>query len=161
MKQLLTLLLIFTFSAPVMAKDLKNRLGVGYDNQLDINTPSITARYYPYHNLGFSASLGIDTGTANSSFGLLLKAYKTIFPEEHMNFFVGGGAGLISKKENSVDRGSGFEILATVGGEFFIPGLESLGFTFEAGVGVVSLDSDVDFRTIGHSPLHAGMIFYF
>jgi len=56
---------------------------------------------------------------------------------------------------------SGFEMSAYAGGEFFLPGLDSLGITFEAGIGITSLSNGVNFRTIADSPLRAGMIFYF
>jgi hypothetical protein len=47
-----------------------------------------------------------------------------------------------------------------VGGEFFLNGLDSLGFTFETGVGVTNVKK-VRFRTVGDSFVSAGMVFYF
>lgn len=168
MKQIIAaltlVLLIFTTTA--QAKDLTHRLGVGYANQMSVEVPSLSAKYWIDADMGFSADLGIKTGSSDSAFGIMVKAYKVIFPEENLNFYMGGGAGLISQKISTANGGtgqndSGFELMTMVGAEFFMPGLESLSFSFEAGVGVVSIRSDTEFRTIGHSPLNAGMTFYF
>lgn len=166
MKHILAAILLTLFTSPLFAKDLNHRLGVGYADQMAVDVPSLQVKYWSSPDLGFSADLGIKTGDKDSSFGLLVKVYKVIFPEENLNFYMGGGAGLISQKISVANGGdgkndSGFELMGFVGAEFFLPGLESLALSFEAGVGVVSIRSDSEFRTIGHSPLNAGMIFYF
>ncbi len=155
------LLTSFLLGAPQAgAKDLNHRLGVGYSDQFAIPIPSVAVRYYSSEEVGFSMHLGVNTESDNSKFGFGGKFYKIIFPEDHMNFYMGAGAGLLSTKIASVNN-SGFEVSAFCGGEFFIPGLDSLGISFEAGVGIVSLSNGVNFRTIADSPLKAGMIFYF
>ena len=166
MKQIIIVFALVLLASTVQAKDLNHRLGVGYANQMSVNAPSLQGKYWVSPELGFSADFGIQTGGDDSAFGLLVKAYKVIFPEENLNFYMGGGAGLISQKISVANSGSGtndsgFELMTFVGAEFFLPGLESLAFSFEAGVGVVSIRSDSEFRTIGHSPLNAGMVFYF
>jgi hypothetical protein len=152
----------------VEAKDLTNRLGVGYADQFGVEggLPSIAVRYYPNPDLGVSAQLGVDTEEDASKFGFLAKVYRIVFQEDNMNFYMGAGAGLISREEyNAVsatsDNDSGFEVSGYVGGEFFFTGLDSLGFSFETGVGVTSISSEVRFRTIGDHPMRAGMTFYF
>lgn len=159
---LLVLTLSLILSPTAHAKDLTNRLGIGYSNQFSVDLPSVSASYYPSSDLGIQAALGILTGTNSSKFGLMAKVKRIIFPEDNMNFYMGAGAGLLSNKTTATAASeSGFELLGYAGGEFFLPGLESLGFSFEAGVGVVSVSSGVTFRTIGESPLTAGMSFYF
>lgn len=151
-------------SGSVQAKDLTNRLGLGYADPFSLDMPSIHARYWPSARYGFSASLGVDTEEDASRFGLMGKLYKVIFTEDNMNFYMGTGLGIISREEtsgSSVDSDTGYELSAFVGAEFFLPGLDSLSFSFEAGAGVTSIDSEVRFRTIGDSPLTAGMVFYF
>jgi len=143
------------------AKDLTNRLGVGYSDQFSVALPSLSARYYPNPQLGVTAALGVDTQKDASRFGLMVRLFKMIFLEDNMNFYMGTGAGLISIEQNAGTNQSGFELTGFVGSEFFFPGLESLGFSFEAGIGVTSISSEVRFRTIGDSPLKAGVIFYF
>ena len=148
------------------AKDLTNRLGVGYNDQFHQELPSVQVRYYPNPKLGLSAALGIDTKEDESKFGFMVKLYRVIFMEDNMNFYMGTGAGIISVEEpkdggTGTDNNSGFEVNGFVGGEFFFTGLDSLGFSFEAGVGVASISSEVRFRTIGDFPTRAGIIFYF
>jgi hypothetical protein len=144
------------------AKDLSNRLGVGYSNQFGVSSelPSIAVRYYPNANYGLMAALGVDTEDQNSRFGFSAKIMKIVFREDNMNFYTAASAGIVSR-ELAGKNDSGFDLSGLVGAEFFLPGLENLGISFEGGVGVTSISSQVRFRTIGDSPLRAGMIFYF
>ncbi len=157
-----TLLIVIAALVPQLshAKELPERLGVGYSNQFSEDLPSIAMRYYPDPKLGVGLALGIDTNDGQSKFGFMARLYRIIFPEDNMNFYMGTGAGIISIEENDTTD-SGFELSGFCGAEFFFTGLENLGFSFEAGVGVTSIDSEVRFRTIGDHPMKAGVTFYF
>ena len=164
----LPVLVLAGFTTTANAKDLTSRLGVGYANQFGISggLPSLAVRYYPNPDLGVSAQVGVDTEEDASKFGFLAKVYRIIFQEDNMNFYMGAGAGLISREQqntttNTSDNDSGFEVSGYIGGEFFFTGLDSLGFSFEAGIGVTSISSEVRFRTIGDHPMRAGITFYF
>lgn len=148
------------FASVAEAKDLSNRLGVGYKNQSSVDLPSLAIQYWPGAELGFSASLGLDTQTNNSKFGAMAKIYRVVFQEDNMNFYLGAGAGVLSI-ETAGKNESGFELLGYAGVEFFLPGLDSVGFSFETGTGITSISSGTRFRTFGDSPLRAGAIFYF
>lgn len=150
----------FTLSVGAQAKDLTSRLGIGYSDQFSEPLPSIGIKYWPDAKLGFGAALGIDTEKDNSRFGLMARLYRVIFTEENLNFYMGTGAGLLSI-ETAGKSDSGFELGGFFGSEFFLPGLENLGITFEAGVSVTSVTDEVRFRTYGDSPIRAGMTFYF
>ncbi len=156
-----TVLCLLICANPAQAKDLTNRLGIGYSNQFSNEVPSIAAKYYPSSEIGLTAALGLDTGPTNNKFGFMAKVHRVIFPEDNMNFYMGAGAGLLSNKVSGGTNESGFELMGFVGAEFFLTGLESLGFSFEAGVGVVSVTSGVTFRTIGDNPFKACVVFYF
>ena len=152
------------FSPVAEAKDLTNRLGIGYKNQFSVDLPGIAAQYYPSPELGLAAVLGVDTESDHSKFGFMAKIMKVVFQEDNLNFYMGAGAGLLSEEvtvAGTSTNESGFELMGMVGCEFFLPGLESLGFSFEAGAGITSVSSGVRFRTFGDSPLRAGMTFYF
>jgi hypothetical protein len=161
--------LLFIFSAIALvgvgsnavAKDLSQRLGVGYSDQWGLNNsmPSISVRYYPNQQYGLQASVGVDTQQDSERFGVSAKFIKIVFREDNMNFYVAAGGGLVSQQQGSTN--SGFDAAAVFGGEFFLPGLESLGFNFEGGFGVTSISSNIRFRTVGDSPLKAGIFFYF
>lgn len=158
----LALICMLFFSSVTFAKDLTSRLGVGYANNFGVvnNMPSLAARYFPNDLYGISGSLGVDTEDNASRFGILAKLMRIVFREQNMNFFVAAGGGIVSRELNG-STDSGFEGQATFGGEFFFAGLDSLSFTFEAGLGVTSISSEVRFRTIGDHPLRGGILFYF
>ena len=122
--------------------------------------PSISVRYYPNQQYGIQGSVGVDTEQGRTALEFRRKFIKIVFREDNMNFYVAAGGGLVSRAVNG-STSSGIDAAGVFGGEFFLPGLESLGFSFEAGVGVTSVSSNMRFRTIGDSPLHAGMFFYF
>lgn len=149
-----------TVAGRAEAKDMTNRLGVGYKDTFSINLPGMALQYYPGADLGLSGVLGVDTQRDSSKFGMMAKVHRIIFHEENLHFYMGAGAGLISV-ESAGSNQSGFELTGFAGTEFFFAGLENLGFSFEVGVGVTSLSNSVRFRTTGDSPVRAGIIFYF
>ena len=144
------------------AKDLSSRLGIGYADQFGLtqSLPSLALRYYPNADYGLMGMLGVDTRKNNSRFGGGIKILKVVFREDNLNFYTGAGAGIVSQEEAG-STSSGFDLSGFAGAEFFLPGLENLSLNFEAGVGVTSISSEVRFRTIGDSPIKAGIFFYF
>lgn len=156
---LLTALLVASPSI-VHAKDLSSRLGIGFKNQSSSDIPAMAIQYWPGAELGFSAALGLDTQTSNSKFSGMAKIYRVIFPEDNLNFYLGAGAGVLSI-ETAGNNQSGFELMGFAGCEFFLPGLENVGWSFEAGTAITSISAGTRFRTFGDSPLRAGAIFYF
>jgi hypothetical protein len=151
---------LVTYSPLAQAKNLTNRLGVGMSNKFSFDMPSLAAQYYPNSEFGFTAALGVDTRKDNSLFGIQAGVRRMIFEESNLNFYMGGSLSMISV-ETAGSSESGFELNGLVGAEFFLPGLENLGFNFETGVGVASLKSGTRFRTLASDPFHAGIIFYF
>lgn len=144
---------------PVQAKNMESRLGVGVRNAFAFEMPAIATIYYPNSNLGVIGALGVDTVENDSKFGLQLGLRKRIFEEDQLNFFMGGSFSLLTL-ETAGKKESGYELAATVASEFFLSGLENLGFNVETGVAVSNLDK-VRFRTLGDSFLRGGIIFYF
>lgn len=148
------------FGLTGFTKDLNHRLGIGLKNNTSVSLPSVAGVYYPISDIALTAGLGIDTLKNNSRFQIHAGIRKIIFTEANLNFYAGGQVGLVNF-ENPVDgKQGGIEILSVFGVEFFLPGLENLGFTFEAGLGLASL-ADFQARTIADGPTRAGIIFYF
>lgn len=158
-------MLIFSTLSSAQAVDLTNRLGLGFSQQMGaVNLPMITAHYYPNQRFAMSAALGVDTRKDDSKFGALFKLRRMIFMENQMNFYMGAATGFSSHEElegTSYQNKSNFEFSALLGGEFFFTGLDSLAFTFETGIGIITGDGGSRFRTIGDHPFSAGIIFYF
>lgn len=141
------------------AKELTNRLGVGVKSHSALDLPQLAATYYLDSEIAVAGGLGIDTQKDYSKFAFNAGIRRVIFKEDNMNFYMGGTAGVLNYESNG-EKESGFELNAIFGGEFFFTGLDSLAFTFEGGVGVISAD-EVRFRTIAEGPFSAGIVFYF
>lgn len=156
--------LIFLVTSTGFAKDLSTRLGVGIKNNNSVDLPSIAAVYYPNADVGLTGSLGVDTQENSSKFAFNAGIRRILFKENNMNFYYGGQVGLLNVETDTgagtSNKESGFEMNVVFGAEFFFTGLDSLGFSFEGGVGLSSLD-ETRFRTVGDHPLKAGLIFYF
>lgn len=152
-------LALITCASVGHAKELTNRLGVGVKSHETLDLPELAIVYNPTNEIAITGGLGIDTKKDESKFAANVGVRRIVFKEDNMNFYMGGTFGLVNW-ETAGDKESGVELDAVFGGEFFLPGLDSLGFTFEGGAGVLSTDN-VRFRTIADSPLRAGIIFYF
>jgi hypothetical protein len=143
------------------ARDLQGRLGLGYNaqfaNQREENgkVPAIAAKYAVTKDIAVEGILGLaTTKPGNSVVGM--KFFKNLFFENNLNFYsMLAGALVTANDKSGIDLQGGF------GTEFFIPGLESVGFSFEVGAELTNLSGSMVFRTMGASFLDAGMRFYF
>jgi hypothetical protein len=143
------------------ARDLQGRLGVGYNAQFSNyresggSVPAIAAKYALTKDIAAEAVLGVaTTKPANSVVGL--KLFKNLFFENNLNFYGMVAGGVVTAQSNT-----GVDLQAGFGTEFFIPGLESVGISFELGGQLTNITGSMVFRTMGASFLHAGMRFYF
>ncbi len=143
----------------VFGRDLSNRLGLGFVNQFSNSSsnrplPALSAKYGLTKDLHFLAALGVST-TDPTALTIGGKVFKNLFYETNLNFYSMAGLAYLSERE------TGIEVLAGVGAEFFIPGLESLGLSFETGLSLSNITGSFALKTIGFSFLHAGIHFYF
>ena len=142
------------------ARELTGRLGLGYNGQF-ANTnvsggvPAIALKY------GFSRDIAAEaivaastTSPSNSAFGV--KFFKNLFFETNLNFYFMLGGGLVTGGGSS-----GAQFMSGFGTEFFIPGLESVGWSMELGGSFDNLSGSFALKTMGVSFLNAGMRFYF
>lgn len=152
-------LLAICFSIPSFSKELNKRLGVGGRVNPVLNIGEIISSYYVSPEMSLVGGLAVDTQENNSKFAFNAEMRRVVFKEDNMNFYMSGKLGLINSESSGV-KNSGYELSALFGGEFFFQGLDSLGFTFQAGVGVISL-GNTRFVTFGGAPTTAGIVFYF
>lgn len=139
------------------ARDLTGRLGVGFNNQFSPSTSAgveaLSFRYALARDLGAELVAGYQSGeTASTIAGL--KLMKNMFMETSLNFYFALGVAYAQ-----VQGESGMEFSGTFGTQFFIPGVESVGFSTEAGAGMSTVGG-TKFRTMGLSFLSAGVHFY-
>lgn len=147
------------FSQGVMAKEMAQRLGVGFRNAYSFDLPAVALVYHSNEDISFVGAIGVDTQENNSKSAFTAGIRRIVFKESNMNFYMGGNLSMLSVEQNAATE-SGFEISALAGAEFFLQGLENLAFAFEAGVAIENVDGS-RFRTIGDSINRAGIIFYF
>jgi hypothetical protein len=84
------------------------------------------------------------------------KLFRNLFFEPNLNFYFMGGFGIL----NSNNIG-GIELLTGMGIEFFLPAIESVGFSVEMGATFDNSTGEYAIKTLGASFLDAGIHFYF
>ena len=161
---LAALLVLSVWNSPrAEAKSLFGRIGLGYNAQfanteLTHGVPGISVKYGISPRSQLEIVGGVYSGSEGSGVAAL-KYMQTIHPESYANFYFLLGAGLISANHKS-----GTEFLGGLGTEFFIPGVDNVGISFETGVSVENLTSVTGsfvLKTFGVSFINAGMHFYF
>jgi hypothetical protein len=162
--QRIILVLLLVFSTPIAeSRELFGRIGLGYNAQFaqsstSSTTPGISLKY-GFNPRTMLEVIGAYYSGSNGTGVAALKIMQTMHSESYLNFYFLFGGGLVSRASVS-----GTEFLGGFGTEFFIPGIESVGISFEAGLdfeNVSSSDNTFVLKTFGASFLNAGMHFYF
>lgn len=149
----------FAFPRFAAAREMQGRVGLGYNSEFQNSTttqrvPAVSLKYGLTRDIAVEGLFGIaSTSPANTIIGA--KFFKNLLYETNLNYYFMLGGGILSASGNS-----GGQFLGGFGVEFFVPGLESLGFSFEVGASIDTL-SGMTVRTLGASFLDAGMHFYF
>ena len=149
------------------AKDLNGRVGVGFSEQFTGTTgvPGLTevsVRYgipsgQPTLNVQMELDAGVDySGGALGAAGGLRFLFGAV-AEDNMNLYVGAGVGYVY---SGLDPDlSAVRIQPGLEAQFFLFGLENLGFT--AGVGLnVDIGAATRITTVGGAPM-VGMHYWF
>jgi len=132
---LILLFAALTLASPVQAKDLRGRTGVGFNQQFG-HVSALSARYglptsSPVVNVHLEGNFGLDTGAQKEGGNVFYGARVLygVLAEDNMNLFVAGGVGgLTTGDANTVRMQPG------MGADFFLFGLDNLGFTLEWGL---------------------------
>ncbi|NDG83744.1 MAG: hypothetical protein EBX52_01740 [Proteobacteria bacterium] len=154
-----TLLIVFAVGIPAEGKELLGRIGLGYNAQfantsMTNGSPGISMKYGIAPRSAVELIAGFYSGSSGSGVAAL-KYMQTIRAESYANFYflVGGGYVYATGK-------NGVEFLGGLGSEFFIPGVDNVGISFEAGMSAETLTSSSGsfiLKTFGLSFLNAGM----
>jgi hypothetical protein len=145
------------------ARELLGRAGLGYNAQFSNadrtgHTPAISLKYAFAPRSALEAVAGFYSGAGGDGV-VALKYCRTIRSENYVNFYFPLGLGYLTSRGTS-----GIEILGGLGAEFFIPGVDSVGMAFEAGLSGETISSGTGsfvLKTFGASFLNAGMHYYF
>lgn len=139
--------------------ELVNRLGVGTSNQLINNIHPISFKMQKSDQFAFGLLLGLSTSDVHGGYGAGLKAYRILFIEPNLNFYSSLLLALINNK-TSTSSTSGFQVDGTLGCEFHLPGLQSIGLSFEFGISINRMGEEFAIETAGHHFTSAGIHFY-
>lgn len=169
------LLLLSALVSPAAAKDLNGRLGLGFSQQFGGSgaMSAVSLRYglptgKPTTNLGVEVDVGVDVaGGATDLFGGGRFLWGAV-AEDNMNLNLGFGVGYLQRNtfETATDGTSTATPYGTIrlqpslGAEFFLFGLENLGFTTELGLNLDLVGGGVEVLTVGGAPA-VGMHYYF
>jgi hypothetical protein len=137
------------------ARELHGRIGLGYNSQYSASIPGISVKYGLTKDLHLNGVLGFATSSPAQTL-FALKGLQNIFTEVNLNFY-----GLLGAAYISGNARSSYEVLGGFGSEFFIPGLESLGFSVELGLSLTNISGSTVLKTMGAHFLNAGIHFYF
>jgi len=154
------LVFIFFLSNPLWAKDMVGRLGVGMTNQFINGIPALSLKLQRTPLYAIGAMLGVKfSNKDHGGYAGGVKLYRNIFDEPNLNFYGAGAVSLININSGGNDS-TGVQVDATMGSEFHLAGLESLGFSVEFGFTLSHLYNDFTLETMGNHLIRAAVHFY-
>lgn len=163
---MLTILGMFAASN-ARAKNLSERLGVGFDSQIGLTQrlDAASARYWIDRDMGVQGdfafmNLSPNQGSSQTAFGFGGKFLYNVMEETNMNLYAGGGFYVFTQPVNGDTKG-GFSFGALGGTEFFLQGLPNLGFNLELDLGVKYLNQYGTAFGISADSINAGVHYYF
>ncbi len=155
------LLLILLGSTSAFAADLRGRMGVGASNQLANDIPAISLKIQQSKTFALGGLVGFKSDQENTLYGAGVKLYRIIFDEPQLNFYLAGTFATLNFLDENEKVKSGYQIDGTMGSEFHLSGLESLGFSFEFGLSARNADENgTALQTLGDQFVKAAVHFY-
>lgn len=158
LKKLLIITLIF-FPLLLSAAPNMGHLGLGYSNQLVNDIPAFSLKYQSSPTTSFGGLFNFSTAENSGGWGVGAKFYRNIFSEPNLLFYGAFLLGFASRDLPSGIDASGLQGDLTIGSEFFIPGIQSIGLSFEAGISFNTLDNFM-IETSGSNFVTAEIHFY-
>jgi len=149
-------------STGLFAKDLKGRVGLGFNSQLSPNgINSVSLKIWTTSDICIQPILGFQFTDLVNEIDIGGKLLYKIKDEKSINVYAGGGIGIAIVDPDLGDSETAFSIGGILGVEYFFSGLPNLGFSSEIEFGVSDY---VDNTTIGLEAdtfLTAGIHYYF
>ena len=153
-------MLYFSFCLQSHAASMTGRLGVGMTNQVASGMQALSMKLQRNRASAIGGHFGIDSSSDGMFYALGLKAYRYIYEEPQLNFYSSIAAGLFNYKNSSDDAEQGHQLEGTLGTEFSFQGLESVGFSFEFGLGLSKYNNETHLKTLGYNALVSAVHFY-
>jgi hypothetical protein len=155
-----TLILVFFTPQSSYAASLIGRLGIGTTNHLVSEMPAISLKLQRNRSTALGGHFGIDSSSKGVGYALGIKGYKYIYEEPQLNFYSALSGSYFTYIDTAEDTASGYQVDATFGAEFSFQGIESVGFSFEFGLGLSEYQNETSLKTIGHNMISSAVHFY-
>jgi hypothetical protein len=166
MKRILLITLILVSSQLVsspstLAASQVGRLGVGMSNHIISGLPTISMKLQRNRSSALGGLFGIDSSPDGSFYALGLKYFRLIYEEPQLNFYsaLGGAMFTYNNIENDATE-QAYQIDGVFGTEFSFQGIESVGFSFEFGIGMNNYQGDTHISTLGYNVVQSAVHFY-
>jgi hypothetical protein len=158
----LTLAAIFLLlsSLTANATSLIGRLGIGMSNNLPSGMETLSLKLQSNSSTSVGGHFGMDNSPDGSLYAIGVKIYRIIYDEPQLNFYSSGDATIFTYFDSSKDVKQGNKISANFGTEFMFQGIESVGFSFEFGLGVQNYQDQTHIKTMGHNIIQSAVHFY-
>jgi len=160
MKSLLYSILLLCFTQNSYATSLIGRLGIGTTNQVATGISAISMKLQRNRKFGIGGIFGVDSSTDSSTYAIGAKTYHLIYDEPQLNFYSSFTAIMFTYNDTAGDTKNGYQAEGSFGSEFSFQGLESVGFSFEFGLGLIKNSDGSSFKTVGHHMLQSAVHFY-
>ena len=146
----------------VYAKDLKGKIGLGFNSQLSENgMDSVSAKYWLNNDLGFQGIAGFTFSDDINEFDLGGKVMYKLIDEQNMYVAGIGGLGYTRVDVDGGGDDSGLWLSGGVGLEYFFNGLPNLGFSTEISLVYSDYRDNSSFNTAADTAVSAGIHYYF
>lgn len=161
MKKLILICFILLNSHSIFAASQVGRLGVGMSNYLVTGMKTISLKLQRNRASALGGTFGIDSSSEGSFYALGLRYYRLIYEEPQLNFYSTFGGAMFTYNNTDLDATeSGYQVDGMFGTEFSFQGMESVGFSFEFGIGMYKNQGETHIATMGYNVLQSAVHFY-
>lgn len=161
MKKLIVILALFFISLSSFAASQAGRLGVGMSNHIVSGIQTLSMKLQRNRAEAIGALFGLDSSEDGSFYAIGLKYYRLIYEEPQLNFYSTAAAATFTAKNSDTDETQqGYQLDGLFGTEFSFQGLESVGFSFEFGLGMYNYQEKTHIGTQGYNMLRSAVHFY-
>lgn len=145
----LAAILLLVTPSPAAARDLRGRIGLGFQTQFSsltsLSVKLVAPSDKPTVNVGFQVLAGFAFArTAEERVFVGGRVLLPLLAEDNLNLFVSAGGGWL----RTADARSWLRVQAGIGAEVFLFGLENLGLSGEVGLRLDATGDDLIFGTV-------------
>lgn len=158
--KLIILLTLFLVSSISYAANYVGRLGIGMANNIESGINLLSVKIQRNRSSALGGHFGIDSSSDGVYYALGGKYYKYIYEEPQLNFYSAIAGTFFTYEDEAGESDSGYQFDGTFGAEYSFQGLESIGFSFEFGMGMSNYNDKTRIKTIGYNMIVSAVHFY-